>query len=425
MKINAISLAVLCLTWHASAFPQLLQRQSSQTSIAPSQTTLTPTQTAELSNIGQGAVKALSQTPVATPGFNAALQRIDVSGVHAWRAPGPNDQRGPCPGLNALANHGYLPRNGVGSILDFITATNTVYGMGLDLSVILAAYGAVFDGALPLGWSIGGGVHTGIGGSHGHYETDNSPMRADLNQYGSNTRLVLGQFQEFFDLQPDAATANYDIDVLSQFRGIRFNESIAKNPYFYYGPFAGTTVSQAAFSFIYRFMANHTEANPAGILNQDVLKSFFAVSGDDGDFTWNPGHERIPDNWYRRAIGDEYTLDGLGSDTTTFASRTPRINTPGCNTGTVNSFVAIDTSYADYDFSTPTQGVCFALAEVLSVAEMLPVVGIVVDLLVLPVQNALDCRTVPARNDSVKDVCPGYSFYGGPTGMVAPGAGQD
>ena len=37
-------------------------------------------------------------------------QHIDVSGAHAWQAPGPNDLRGPCPGLNALANHGYFPR---------------------------------------------------------------------------------------------------------------------------------------------------------------------------------------------------------------------------------------------------------------------------------------------------------------------------
>ena len=36
-------------------------------------------------------------------------QLIDVTGVHAWKAPGPKDLRGPCPGLNALANHGYFP----------------------------------------------------------------------------------------------------------------------------------------------------------------------------------------------------------------------------------------------------------------------------------------------------------------------------
>ncbi|KAL8369789.1 hypothetical protein RB595_000227 [Gaeumannomyces hyphopodioides] len=31
---------------------------------------------------------------------------------HPWKAPGAGDRRSPCPGLNALANHGYLPRDG-------------------------------------------------------------------------------------------------------------------------------------------------------------------------------------------------------------------------------------------------------------------------------------------------------------------------
>lgn len=38
------------------------------------------------------------------PGFNAEAQRIDVSGEHAFVPPGSGDKRGPCPGLNALAN---------------------------------------------------------------------------------------------------------------------------------------------------------------------------------------------------------------------------------------------------------------------------------------------------------------------------------
>ena len=31
---------------------------------------------------------------------------------YIYQAPGPNDSRSPCPALNALANHGYLPRDG-------------------------------------------------------------------------------------------------------------------------------------------------------------------------------------------------------------------------------------------------------------------------------------------------------------------------
>lgn len=50
--------------------------------------------------------------------FNAADQFVDVrpGSAHQFIAPGPNDKRGPCPGLNAAANHGFLPRSGVTTI---------------------------------------------------------------------------------------------------------------------------------------------------------------------------------------------------------------------------------------------------------------------------------------------------------------------
>ncbi|KAL7812131.1 Chloroperoxidase [Trichoderma aethiopicum] len=32
--------------------------------------------------------------------------------IQPWVPPGPNDSRGPCPMINTLANHGYLPRHG-------------------------------------------------------------------------------------------------------------------------------------------------------------------------------------------------------------------------------------------------------------------------------------------------------------------------
>lgn len=51
-------------------------------------------------------------------------QPIDISGQHAFRAPSRTDQRGPCPGLNALANHGYIARDGVTSFVEVVTAIN-------------------------------------------------------------------------------------------------------------------------------------------------------------------------------------------------------------------------------------------------------------------------------------------------------------
>lgn len=40
--------------------------------------------------------------------FDPKAQLVDVTGTHAWVAPdfAAGDQRGPCAGLNSLANHG-------------------------------------------------------------------------------------------------------------------------------------------------------------------------------------------------------------------------------------------------------------------------------------------------------------------------------
>jgi hypothetical protein len=38
---------------------------------------------------------------------------------------------------------------------------------------------------------------------------------------------------QLYNMQPDAATANYNLEVLRDFRKKRFQESIDKNPKFY------------------------------------------------------------------------------------------------------------------------------------------------------------------------------------------------
>ena len=59
--------------------------------------------------------------------FDAASQEVSTTGQYAWEAPNfaKGDQRGPCPGLNALANHGYLPHNGVSDVTTMVNAVNT------------------------------------------------------------------------------------------------------------------------------------------------------------------------------------------------------------------------------------------------------------------------------------------------------------
>ncbi|KAJ8523121.1 heme-thiolate peroxidase [Pleurotus djamor] len=142
--------------------------------------------------------------------FDPVAQRISTSGVHKWVAPGPTDQRGPCPGLNALANHGYLPHNGVASVTDLAHAVNLVYGMGFELGLILSAYAAALNGN-GLSLSIGGGdlrtslpifgVAKGLSGSHNNFETDASPTRGDLYLDGNNYDVLPKHFKRLYELQ--------------------------------------------------------------------------------------------------------------------------------------------------------------------------------------------------------------------------------
>jgi hypothetical protein len=87
----------------------------------------------------------------------------------------------------------------------------------------------------------------------------------------SNSLLHLDQFMELFNMQPEAATADYTVDVLNEFRAARFQQSVERNPFFFYGPTTGILVEAAPFFFIPRFMSNKSEEFPEGKLNQEIL----------------------------------------------------------------------------------------------------------------------------------------------------------
>ena len=319
---------------------------------------------------------AKRQAPGVTPPFDAGQQYVSNTGDHAFVAPSGSDQRGPCPGLNAMANHGYMPHNGVGSLQDFIDGTQAAFGMGADLASFLAVYGAIFDGDLT-SYSIGGpvngllnlggllGAPQGLSGSHNKYEGDASPTRGDLYQTGNDYLLQLAQFKELYALGQQN-NDSIDLSVLTAYRNTRFTQSIDNNPYFFNAPFAGVIAQPAAWSFIYRFMANKSAEYPEGLLTGDVLKSFYSVTGDTPDsFVYTPGHEKIPDNWYKRNLVDYYTIPYLSIDSNVMALQHPEFLAVGGNTGTGNSFVGVDIQnltsgvYSADDLLKGKNGFCF------------------------------------------------------------------
>ena len=115
-------------------------------------------------------------------------------------------------------------------------------------------------------------------------------------------------------------------------------------------------------------MSNHSAEYPNGILDKETLKSFFAITeAADGTLSYTPGYERIPDNWYRRPLGEVngYSPASFAEDLVQLAAVVPEALSVGGNTGTVDSFAGVDLgditggAYDTADLTDPTKFVCF------------------------------------------------------------------
>ncbi|OCL08805.1 putative oxidase [Glonium stellatum] len=289
--------------------------------------------------------------------FDPLTTPIKVTGEHAFVPPdfSSGDQRGPCPGLNALANHGYIAHNGITTFVEVTAAINQVFGMGIDLATILATMGTVWAGnplSIDAGFSIGGptsanhdifgdifgllGTPQGLIGSHNLIESDSSNTRDDLYVTGDNYKLHMEKFMTWYNM----TSGDYSMDDMAKRAKIRFDETIASNPYFYYGPVTGLVSRNAGYLFPARMFRNYSSENVEGVLTKDIIKNFFAIYGDEGSFEYKQGWETIPENWYRTPV--EYGLVPLNLDLIDWITKYPELASIGGNTGTVNSFTGVD-----------------------------------------------------------------------------------
>ncbi|KAF7715040.1 Chloroperoxidase domain-containing protein [Penicillium ucsense] len=283
---------------------------------------------------------------------------VDVTGVHVFQPPNfeKGDQRGPCPGLNALANHGYIPRNGVVSFAHVIQAINKVYGMGIDLATVLAIMGTVWTGdplSLDPRFSIGGrstgvnnlldnlggllGEPQGLIGSHNFIEADSSNTRDDIYVTGNNYVMNMDKFMSWYNMSTDGT---FDMNLMALRAKNRFDETIKSNPNFYYGPVTGLIARNAGYIFPGRLFRNHSADNPEGVLTKSALRNFYAVYGEENNLTYKEGWEQIPSNWYKTPV--DYGLVQLNLDIVDFLLKYPELGSVGGNTGKVNSFAGVD-----------------------------------------------------------------------------------
>lgn len=371
------------------------------------------------------------------PPFDAASQYVDTTdnGPNPWKAPGKGDLRGQCPGLNAAANHGFLPRNGLATIQDTINGLGAAYNMSPELAAGLAAIAILISGDIPsTTWSIGGKFPStlplllsepqGIVGTHNKYEGDSSIVRGDA--YLNNGDIGVFQARSWNNIRKIIAGApdgNFGMAQTTEQSNFVTQYSIHNNPHYFSGAFSGL-VAPAAHNFVVNFMSNHSEEHKGGILEQHVINSFFAVTDNkDGTWTHNRGMERIPTNWYRRPGGlNQYNLADVFLDLLAGAADYPDTLHIGGNTGTVNSFTGVEPAdltggvYTGANLFKGNNLACFAFQAAMAggideLKGLEATLGKLLDPVLAPLKSIyadLQCPQLANYNDSELQKFPGF-----------------
>ncbi|KAI4625943.1 hypothetical protein J4E80_003077 [Alternaria sp. BMP 0032] len=239
-----------------------------------------------LSSVGQAIVKKSNLRP--EPGYE-------------FKAPGPNDSRGPCPGLNLLANHGYLPRDGYVTYGQVLEATGRGFNMGVELATVLATFAVLGSGDLDgLSFYLGSGKN-GIGGLNRHsvVEADVSPNREDYYMgCGDNHHLSSRLVKQMVGYAAQDPKKEFSMDVMAKHYAKSAGFSKDNNPFLYYFPFP-QIVSVAAFSFYPQFFSNGTYG-AGGVPNYKSIMSIIGAEYDEKTQEFKYVPERWPENWYRR-----------------------------------------------------------------------------------------------------------------------------
>ncbi|KAF8805489.1 Cloroperoxidase [Phlegmacium glaucopus] len=254
---------------------------------------------------------------------------------HPWRPLQPGDIRGPCPGLNTLASHGWLPRDGIATPGQIVNAVQEGFNMGNDLAVFITYAAHLVDGNMLTNLlSIGGkSDKTGpdppkpaiVGGlnTHAVFEGDSSMTRGDAF-FGDNHSFNETRFDEFSEFSNRFGGGKYNLTVAGEFRHYRIQESIATNPEFsFVSPRYFTAFAESVFPFL--FFVDGRVAD--GQLDLTVARGFFQNS-------------QMPTGFFRpnTSLGAQEIVAGFQG---VFNAHPIQ---PGKNQGSVNNYVFDPTS---------------------------------------------------------------------------------
>lgn len=124
------------------------------------------------------------------------------------------------------------------------------------------------------------------------FEGDTSLTRNDyfLSPVGDNYKFNA----TLFGFMQTTCQGNFNRKNLARYRSQRYQQSLADNGNFYFGPKA--ILAYGAATFLYELFPSF---GPAGTPDLPTMESFFGAV-PDGNGGWTHAPERIPANWYNR-----------------------------------------------------------------------------------------------------------------------------
>ncbi|KAI0744560.1 hypothetical protein C8Q76DRAFT_4837 [Earliella scabrosa] len=132
---------------------------------------------------------------------------------HLYAPAGPNDSRSPCPALNALANHGYLPRDGRNiTQAQLVSTLRDVYNISCPFGTILAVGGLALCGRKKPGLTLARELDLHDLARHNAIEHDGSLVHADApdpkDKYAP-AAVDPALLQQLLNVEPQTSTVDF------------------------------------------------------------------------------------------------------------------------------------------------------------------------------------------------------------------------
>jgi len=189
-------------------------------------------------------------------------------------------------------------------------AQQNLWNVDYDLALILAVIGVGQDGDITTGKlsiafdatsrtaALGSlnllGRQPGLN-SHSRFEADASLTRNDyFTNDGDNYSFNGTLFARMKEVADRVSSGNFDQKAMAAYRSQRYDESLAENGNFFWGPLA--ILLYGASSFVYELFAPY---GPEGQADLTSTSSFFGTP-QDSNGQWERTAERIPDGWHNR-----------------------------------------------------------------------------------------------------------------------------